>query len=91
MGVSRRVRTDSHRASSHHHHEVSDAKRKLDDMKLQDQMADVRIRTVKKVLAASKGFARELQAMGLPKEQAARLALDLFEFSLNDEDGHGGH
>ena len=92
-GVSRRIRTDSHRSQGHGHddHQSSSARRRLDDMKAQDQAVDIRIRTVKKVLAATKGFAKDLQALGLPKDDAARRALDLFELSLNAEDGHGGH
>ncbi len=63
------------------------------EMKNKTQALDLRIAMIKKAIAASKVFAKDLQQLGLSKEDAGRLALNLFEISVADDDhhGHGGH
>lgn len=76
----RSSRGESQGRGSYEHH-------LLEAEKLKGEALEVRIKTLKKALTAAKGFAKDLHALGLSKEDAGHKALEMLE----NEAGHGGH
>lgn len=92
MAGHRSIRSHTSHHSSHgeSHGHGSHGEFMLREMQAKDKALDLRIRMVKKAAAAAKAFARELQALGIPKDEAGRIAIAVFDIGPTEE-GHGGH
>ncbi len=64
--------------------QVTPGQFELSETKIRDQTLDLRIKMVKKAVEAAAKLSKNFEEMGIPKDDAAHQALNVFDMFLGD-------